>query len=154
MNASLYLNNQHIVTKLACAMFRNVADREDAMQEAFLKLSQAKVPTPLRNEQGWVNNVVRNLFRDIRRKRSRQKELDSIVTNTEVHDPSYYLEGPDEEMSTLATLETMPEELRTTSSLYYLGGMDYGRIAEKLNVPEGTVASRLSKVRDLVLADD
>ena len=47
-----------------------------------------------------------------------------------------------------SALATLPEEQRAILSLHYLDGMSVADIARVLDVPEGTVKSRLFHARD------
>ncbi|MBS1724111.1 MAG: sigma-70 family RNA polymerase sigma factor [Armatimonadetes bacterium] len=47
-------------------------------------------------------------------------------------------------------METLPEEYRTTAVLYFLNDFSYEQIAEVLEIPVGTVRSRLHRGRKLL----
>ena len=54
-------------------------------------------------------------------------------------------------------IDRLPEKLRVTVILFYFQDMDVGQTAQALNIPPGTVKSRLSKARKLlkeVLSDE
>ena len=49
-----------------------------------------------------------------------------------------------------SAVQRLPEKLRLTVVLYYFKGLDVGETAAILNIPPGTVKSRLSKSRILL----
>ena len=46
----------------------------------------------------------------------------------------------------------LPEELRVLVTLYYLEGFSQKEISEALDIPEGTIKSRLSRAREFLKA--
>jgi RNA polymerase sigma-70 factor, ECF subfamily len=48
----------------------------------------------------------------------------------------------------VAALQTVPEDYRAPLSLFYFEGLPYARIAEVLDIPPGTVMSRLARGRE------
>jgi len=49
-----------------------------------------------------------------------------------------------------AALETLPEEYRTVSTLYFMDDLAYDDIARVLDIPVGTVRSRLHRGRKIL----
>ncbi len=49
-----------------------------------------------------------------------------------------------------ATVEALPEELRTAITLREVDGLSYEEIAEAMNCPIGTVRSRIFRAREAI----
>jgi RNA polymerase sigma-70 factor (ECF subfamily) len=49
-----------------------------------------------------------------------------------------------------ATVESLPEELRTAITLREVDGLSYEEIAEAMNCPIGTVRSRIFRAREAI----
>jgi RNA polymerase sigma-70 factor (ECF subfamily) len=49
-------------------------------------------------------------------------------------------------------LRRLPENMRVVLTLHYLADRDVQQIAAELDIPEGTVKSRLSRARDAMAA--
>lgn len=141
-----------LITKLATAYFPNPEDREDAAQEARIKLMQFTVPE-LENAQGWVYRVVSNLFKDIHNKNVRLRELDQYAAmddGLDENSPEVHVENLQEEQELHIRISDLPAELEAMADMYYFKGLSYRDIAEEFDIPEGTVASRLNAVRRLL----
>ena len=140
------------INALAQHYFPNPEDREDAAQEARIKLMQLTVPE-LENAQGWVYRVVSNLFKDIHNKNVRLRELDQYAATDDGLDensPEVHVSNLQEEQELSIRISDLPAELEAMADMYYFKGLSYRDIAEEFDIPEGTVASRLNTVRRLL----
>lgn len=124
--------------------FRMLADRhlmDDALQDAYLAAYRA-LPR-FRGDSSfrtWLFRITHNACIDIIRTR---RELDQM--------PDVGSDGFDEVTSLridlAAALDRLPHTHRAVLLLVDLHGFDYGAAAEILDVPVGTVRSRLSRAR-------
>jgi RNA polymerase sigma-70 factor (ECF subfamily) len=144
----------------ALRMTRNPADAEDVVQETFLRayrgFSGFKEGT---NLKAWLFRILTNTF--INEYRRKKREPHTVV---EDEIPDWYLyerlggEGavasaeatvlesiPDEEVQ--AALDSLPEAFRLAVWLADVEGFHYKEIAEIMDVPIGTVMSRLHRGR-------
>ena len=120
------------------------SDAEDLTQQAFLaalqKLGQLREKDRARP---WLFAIVRNGFFKLRRDRSVHRNV-SLEDSGEPCDVSSEIpELTGEELS--AVLEGLPEEFRVPLVLFYFEEMSYRDIATALELPVGTVMSRLSR---------
>lgn len=132
---------------------------EDVFQETFLQL-HISAPTfdPERRLKPWLFTIAANKARDALRSRGRRQAapLDAVVSGDESERTSYIdlLEGglpaPEEHLSNQETrqavqriIRDMPENLQLVLLLNYFHGFQYKQIADMLNIPVGTVKSRL-----------
>jgi|LSQX01.1.fsa_nt_gb RNA polymerase sigma-70 factor (ECF subfamily) len=143
-------------------MLNDPYEAEDVTQEAFLRAYRS-LPRfrGASSFHTWLYRIASNLAIDVVRKRKRQEPTYSLDEPMESDDGEYEREIPDdsgspEDKST--TRETrvavrraimeLPEKLRDVMILYELQGETYEDIAEILNVPLGTVKSRLFNARN------
>jgi len=123
------------------------ADAEDLTQEAFGKaisrLSQLREPDKAR---GWLFRILRNAYlRRIRdEKRHRTVPLDAVGDVAER--PNDPMPGIDPARLQLA-LNELDEAFRTPIILYYFEEFSYKDIAEQMELPIGTVMSRLARAK-------
>jgi RNA polymerase sigma-70 factor (ECF subfamily) len=126
--------------RLAGYLLADAADAQDAVQEASVRAwrSWAK----LREQDkfhSWFNQILVNVCRTKLRKKARQRTLDVDEVD---------LEGADPFRSALArdaigrVLSSLSAELRMVVVLRYWGDLSLAEIAERLNIPVGTVKSR------------
>lgn len=131
---------------------------EDAFQEAFLQVHlSAGAFDQTRPLKPWLFTIAANKGRDALRRRMRRSAAPLDATVAGQDRPTTYADlmpakipAPDESLVNLETrraVETiiaqMPENLRVALLLCYFQELPYKDIAEILNVPLGTVKSRL-----------
>lgn len=139
----------------------STADAEDLTQEVFIKAYLAiKKFRGQSSFQTWIfqiaNNVCVDRFRRTRRERiayslDEPVETDEGEVEREIPDWSWDPEAvaQSRELQALVqkTLTTLSDKLRSVIILHDLEGMRYEEIAEILNIPLGTVKSRLFNAR-------
>lgn len=143
-------------------LFRFLGDAamaEDVFQETFLQLHASGATFDMsRRLKPWLFTIAANKARDAMRGRSRRAAmpLDASLGGPEGEEATYAglmpgnIPPPEETLSNLETrlavqkvVENMPETLRTVLILGHFQEMSYKDIAEVLNIPLGTVKSRL-----------
>jgi RNA polymerase sigma-70 factor (ECF subfamily) len=140
--------------RLAVAMMGNVEDAQDALQEAFIKTYDTLHRFDSSRPFGpWFFQILRNQCRDMLRSRAakfRTEVLDGKAENA----PSDAERGPERSRERAAArellwrgLERIGPEHREILVLKELEGFRYAEIAQILEIPEGTVASRLFHAR-------
>ena len=116
-------------------------DIEDALQNtiihSFQKLNSLKQDEYFRT---WIIRILINECNEILRKNKRVMHLEDN-TNTEIYSDSY------ENMDLTSAINSLSEELRLTTVLFYFEDMSLKDIAKILKIPEGTVRSRLTRAR-------
>lgn len=119
---------------------------EDIVQEAAKRaLSNRDKFSTGTNFNAWFNTIIKNHFYDQARKSGREVgDPDGVMTGNLVsaENPAERLEAAD----VLARLDDMPESHRDVLRDAGLG-LTIAEIAEKHNIPEGTVKSRVSRAR-------
>jgi RNA polymerase sigma-70 factor, ECF subfamily len=151
---------------LAYSLTHDRADAEDLVQEAALLALKAFAQfKPGTNFKAWFYKILVNVFYGQLRKQRRQGETVDLETL-----PSLYLYGKTAELglqhqtddpasalfarldteSIVTALEALPEEYRVACSLYFVQDFPYEEIAHTLDVPLGTVRSRIHRGRKLL----
>lgn len=140
--------------RLSIAMMGNAEDAEDALQEAFVKTYDSLHRFDLRKPFGpWFFQILRNQCRDMLRSRKAKFRLESLDERLESR-PADPEDGPERARQRNAArellwagLERIGDEHREVLVLKELQGFRYAEIAQILEIPEGTVASRLFHAR-------
>jgi RNA polymerase sigma-70 factor (ECF subfamily) len=137
-------------------MTGNDADAADATQEALVALVRG-----LRRFDGrsafstWAYRVATNACLDELRRRKRRPDPSEVGTEGEIPptggEPGL-ADAVTDRLDIDAALARLPVEFRTVVVLRDQMGMDYAAIAETLEIPVGTVRSRLARGR-AALAD-
>ena len=130
-------------------------EAEDLSQEIFLKLYRALHTFDRRaNFQTWLISISRNLCVD--HYRSVRRESETVDRNVDAASLSPTAPGPDA-LSRLHRRDrrdllrrgmlTLPDTLRTAILMRDIQDLSYQEIAGRLNLPEGTVKSRINRGR-------
>ena len=128
----------------ALSLLRNKQDAEDAVQQAALHawelIDQYQTSRPFK---GWWFAILRNCCVDILRTRNAPDThpLDGV-------DPPAAGEPDAFDWETLArALQQLTQPHSEILRLKYYGGLSYAEIADALDIPKGTVMSRLHLAR-------
>jgi len=151
---------------MAYSLTHDRADAEDLVQEAALLAYRAIAQfQPGTNFKAWFYKILTNCFYGSHRKQRRQGEsvdLDSLpplylygkTADAGLHDltedpANALLSRLDAEQIVMA-LEALPEEYRVACSLYFIQEFTYEEIAQTLDIPLGTVRSRIHRGRKML----
>jgi RNA polymerase sigma-70 factor (ECF subfamily) len=142
-----------------CFRFTNsTQEAQDLTQEVFLRVF--KTIKTFRSAEGsfgtWLARVTRNLLIDHYRRTRQQRVTDSIEDQLPVLEqvgtsgaarPDQALAGREASEILQATLQKLSPDLREAVILRDLQEMEYREIADVLDIPEGTVKSRINRGR-------
>ncbi len=140
--------------RLAVAMMGNADDAKDALQMAFIKTYDTLPRFDLQRPFGpWFYQILRNQCRDMLRSRKAKFSVETLDERLE-EQPADEEAGPERTRQRHAAhsllwrgLERIGTEHREVLVLKELEGFRYAEIAHILEIPEGTVASRLYHAR-------
>ena len=152
----------HAVYRFCYKLTGNQADADDLYQETFLKALelQPKLDDTL-NPESYLIGIAVRLWQNKRRKWFRRqriapaKDWDDAVPERAVGNgrPS----SPEEiaihnELSAMIrdAVDQLPDKYRFPLLMFYTAELSLGEIAKALNIPQGTVKSRLHKARKLL----
>jgi RNA polymerase sigma-70 factor, ECF subfamily len=135
---------------------RVIAHREDALdatQEAMIAIARGIDRFDGRSAfTTWTYRVVTNAALDeLRRKQRRPEPVDTTLYDRPAPGPTLD-HGVTERVDIDAALATVPTDFRVAVVLRDLLDLDYAQIAEVLEVPPGTVRSRIARGRALLAA--
>lgn len=127
------------------------ADADDAAQQVFVVMARRLEGIETSKERAFLCGTAARVFSEFRRARIRRRE----VADEAVAEPVDRRLGPDdladrERARALLddVLEQMEDKLRAVFVLFELEEMGTAEIAETLELPSGTVASRLRRARE------
>lgn len=145
--------------RVALRLTGNPADADDLVQETVLKAYRAWHQYQQgTNAKGWLLTILRHAFINEYRRRTRHPEtvnLDAIepfavLDERQDDDPQaqFFDKIVDDEV--LRAIDELPEQFREAVVLSDVEGMSYEEVARILDVPIGTVKSRLFRARRLL----
>jgi RNA polymerase sigma-70 factor (ECF subfamily) len=132
----------------------NHDDAQDLVQEVLLRVRRGLTTFTPGSLEGWLSRITTNAFLDDLRKR-RRRPLEVVP---DLPDAAVAVEGdPDGVLSTerlpdeiQAALRDLPPDFRAPVVLCDVVGLDYAEIAATLDIPAGTVRSRIHRGRALL----
>jgi len=148
--------------RLAYWRLANQQDSEDAVQEAYLRAFRSFHTFQLgTNVKGWMTRILLNVINDAVKKRVRQSDLLPIEDESDelanLQSQSAITRNPEVQLiereirpDLLDALHRLPTSLLHPLLLRELEDMSYTEIASVLDIPTGTVMSRLFRARRVV----
>ena len=140
----------------ALRLTRNRDEAEDLTQEAMVRAFEAYDRFDGRNFKAWMLRILTNLYINRYRKSQREPGIESLDVDSaadfvpaESGNPAELFDGLLGEQVEEA-LASIPEEYRISVLLCDVEGMSYDEIAASLNVPIGTVRSRIARGRAML----
>jgi RNA polymerase sigma-70 factor, ECF subfamily len=134
------------------------SEAQDLTQEVFLRVF--RTVRSFRSAEGsfatWLSRVTRNLLIDHYRRTRQDRATDSIEEQLPMLEeegaaasarPDHVLAGREASEILQATLQKLSPDLREAVILRDLQEMEYREIAQVLDIPEGTVKSRINRGR-------
>ncbi len=148
------LNIQRLIDDHLDAVYRyayrltgSVHDAEDLTQQVFLLAQQwLDQLREVDRARGWLFTILRNAF--LKMVKQTQPDLaTSVGVNLEAV-PAEEENGQAVDTAELqAAIDELPAEFRVVVTMFYFEECSYREIAEKLDLPIGTVMSRLARAK-------
>ena len=153
--------------RLALRLTGSSEDAEDLVQEAALRAFRFRQTFQKGTTfKSWFYRIVVNQFYTTTRRRQNTTttSLDSLTDATDIllfvrsaeagllrpDDPSADVVARMAEADVARALAALPDKFRAVATLYFMEDMSYNQIAEILEVPVGTVRSRLHRARHIL----
>lgn len=142
--AQLYEGSFRKLVLAAYAMTNDLGEAEEITQEAFaIAYGRQSRLAAADSQEAWVRTVVVNLAR---RRLRRRTMLDRILRRR--HDePQPPADTTSEYLDLHDAIRTLPADQRVVVMLHYLADLPVDEIASIVDIPVGTVKSRLSRAR-------
>lgn len=136
---------------------KNPSDADDLYQDTWVKVvCNISKYNPQMEFEPWLTRICVNIYRNKLRRFFR-----SALLSSEIEHKGSYIKSVNyksEDYSYLhEAIDKLPEKYRITIILYYFKDKDIKSVSKILDVPEGTIKSRLNKARKLlkeVLGDE
>ena len=154
---------QRKLARLLSRFIRDPAEVEDVTQEAFIKAYRA-LPA-FRGDSAFYTwlyrigiNTAKNYLMAMGRRAPTSTEVgaeeaegfDEGEQLRDINTPESVLLSNEIAATVNATIERLPEELRTAIQMREIEGMSYEDIAKAMNCPIGTVRSRIFRAREAI----
>ena len=141
--------------RFAHALSRDSADADDLTQMTIERALQARAQWQAGTRiHAWAYRIMRNLWIDTVRSRGRKAKVEAPPQDAEAigHDPRDGIEAGIDLQRVMAVMERLPDEQREIVALILIEGFGYRETAEMLDLPIGTVSSRLVRGRNALRA--
>ena len=147
------------VYRFALRLTGSPADAEDLVQETFLRAWRSwDHYTPGTRAKSWLFTICRNAFLRQRQQDTRRTQViqEAGPAETPLFMPAYQ-DDPEGnffenvvDQTVLQQIDAIPADFREVVLLSDLEGLSYAEISEVLQIPLGTVKSRLFRARKLL----
>ncbi len=132
----------------ACALCRRVEDAEDLYQDALVRaMAASSVPRDATAFRVWMFRLIRNLWIDRLRRESRQAGLIDTEADAEDQPAPGGADSVIDVLLVRQAFQRLSGDHREVLALVDIAGFSYDEAAELLDVPKGTVMSRISRAR-------
>ncbi|QBB70540.1 RNA polymerase sigma factor RpoE [Pseudolysobacter antarcticus] len=153
---------QHKLVSVISRYIKDWSECQDVAQESFIRAYRA-----IGNFRGdsafytWIYKIAINTAKNYLVSQNRRPPTDDIAIEdavlldggTRLKDsatPENEMLRQEIEQTVFATVEQLPEELKTAITLREVDGLSYEEIAEAMNCPIGTVRSRIFRAREAI----
>lgn len=134
--------------RYAWSLLRNSSDADDLVQDCLVRAID-RIDT-LRSDSdlhAWLFTIMHNIFASRWRRMRNQARL--LAEQSEAEPGVAATQQTSVEMQdVMRGLDTLPEDQRQIILLVAVEGFQYDEVARMLDIPIGTVMSRLSRARD------
>jgi RNA polymerase sigma factor (sigma-70 family) len=141
--------------RFALTLSRNSADADDLAQATIERALRSKAQwQPGTRLDSWAYRIMRNLWIDTARARSRKAKIEASPEDADAvgEDPRQAMDAALDLKRMIAAMEQLPDEQREVVALILIEGFGYREVCEMLDLPMGTVSSRLVRGRTRLLA--
>lgn len=144
---ALVRHHHRSLLRFAYSLCRDTALAQDAVQDAWMKVAGRlrKLDDP-RAFRGWIYHAVRWRVIDLLKRSHRGDQ--SLETAEAQAEPPAGDEDRDRRIDLGAAIADLPDADRQTLQLFYISGLIVPEIAVVLDIPPGTVKSRLHRARN------
>jgi RNA polymerase sigma-70 factor (ECF subfamily) len=147
-------NHGRFLYTVAYRLTGNHEDAQDLVQEVLLRVRRGLETYQPGSLEGWLSRITTNTFLDEARRRRRRpvdllpEEPDRVVPPSPGADVALAADAlPDDVQDALRRL---PDEYRAAVVMADVVGLSYQEISDNLDVPVGTVRSRIHRGRALL----
>ncbi len=160
---TLEFNNQYqpledLLFAFAMKLTRNTANAQDLMQETLCRAFKNKDRFTIgTNFKAWITTIMRNNFINDYRKNKTRNRVEAPIEDFSYFVENKSVEGNANSIIMMKELNSMVDSLSDGFKIpfnMFNNGFHYDEIAEEMNIPIGTVKSRIhfarKKLRNMV----
>jgi RNA polymerase sigma-70 factor (ECF subfamily) len=138
----------HGLRKFCFSLTGNAADADDLLQVTVERVLKKGMPEDA-DAARWAYRVCKNSWIDeVRSRGVRQKHLEVVGEQGREELSAEQLAGDERQLAAvLVELQRLPDEQRLALTLVAIEGKTYSEAAEILEVPIGTIMSRIARAR-------
>ncbi len=134
--------------RIAWSWCHNADLAEDLVQETYLRaLEKAAQLKEVEKLKPWLMRIMSNLHTDCLRRRQEFVDLQDLELEAESAEPCEHTEQQNAIHRVRCAVAKLNEDQRQVLTLVDIGGFTYAEVAEALELPIGTVMSRLCRAR-------
>ena len=153
---------QHKVIGVISRYVSDWSECQDVAQDAFMRAYRAIAAFQGDSQfYTWMYKIATNTAKNHLVAQGRRPPAGDIAIDDAVQldggmrlkdraTPEHELMRQEIEQTVFATVEALPDDLKTAITLREVDGLSYEEIAEKMNCPIGTVRSRIFRARDAI----
>ena len=131
--------------RVSMSLLKNEHDAQDAVHDAIIKAYENL--HKLRREEffkTWLVRITINECKRVLRQKSRFTDSCDVIFDVSSRDNPYV------SLEIGEAIDSLPQKIRLVMIMYYVEDYSIKEIKQVLNIPEGTVKSRLNKGRALL----
>jgi len=144
-----------VLLRVAHSLTRNHAEAEDLVQDTLLRAYRGITGFDGRHPRAWLLTILRNTH--INRNRRRRPEMlrdpdsanDRLAASASDDRADAFVDD-DLDVEIVRALDALDDPFRRVVELVDIDGLSYAEAAEVLDVPVGTVMSRLHRARSRI----
>lgn len=135
--------------RYARGLSRSMSDADDLLQDSLETAIRGKASWRGTNFRSWMMTIMTNVFRNRHRSGIKPSMMVDIENANDVP-TDMPVSDPFERDKLSAAINTLPPDNRIVLMLVVVEGNKYAEVAAMLDVPLGTVMSRLSRSRKML----
>lgn len=143
----LYIHYSESIYGVILRIVQNEEQAKDILQDVFVQIwKKGKSFDPSKGSLfTWILNIARNKSIDRLRSNNRSPEIQNDVSSVYIENSSSNLSPKEDTIGLKDLVGQLDEELKTVIDLAYFGGRTQSEMAEELDIPLGTVKTRIRK---------
>lgn len=147
--ADLVHRQSRFVFRVAFSVLRNAPDAEEVVQDLFVKLHRSGAWSTMEDEAAFLARSTWRLAVD---RLPRRRSMSAVPPETAAPAPSTEQAAIDAEQVARVhrLIDALPDELRQPLLLSAIDELNSRQIGEVLEIPEGTVRTRIMRARQIL----
>lgn len=143
-----------VLLRVASSLTGQVADAEDLVQDTLIRAYRAVDRFNGEHPRAWLLTILRNTHINRGRRRlpvlfrEPDTEVERSAFGAEPHTPEELVVDATFDTGVEQALRTLPARFRQVVELVDVAGLSYAEAASVLEIPQGTVMSRLHRARN------